>query len=315
MPDGTKPALESLLLPYYDGSNYARVFPKPMPGVWEIAINNQTPSERYADTSRHAPVPPTHLELTASVYAARELSMSRTGNGYRLELLNTEAPLHPRSSADDLGVAKESAITVSASSPRAVVPISVPKGASEVDVAVERLDSNGSSDAYIYLFNCGKNVAAAQAEWTYQGACEYKAGGRLSSGGLASTSLPAGGEGQLLELEPTPPPGKWIAVVDASEHMTTPMRLRVVSIIKSSKFGKVTTDAPHETISTGGRWIATIRMHRSITNAAYANPTIQISEADTISEILPKTENASIILRAKPIVSHSYTPIWLTTPH
>ena len=304
MPDAARPALENLLQPYHDGDRYARVYPQPIPGVWEIAVNNETPSLRFADTSRRTPLPPTHFILTATAYAVRTLSFSKIARGYTVSLLNTEAPFHPRASTTQVGDATESTITLTPGQPRGFVPIRVPKGATEVDLAATRLLGKMQGDANIYLFNCAKNVSASKAMWLYQGKCEYKAGGSLSSGGFVSTSLPAAGSGQMLMYEPTPPPGNWVAVIDASRTLAAPMRLRVAAIVKS----------PEAVVPTGGRWTATVVATRlaGFIGSAYIQPTIQLDESNTISETLPLTMNADVLLNTKPIVRHTYTTILLT---
>jgi hypothetical protein len=312
MPNGRKPGLEALQLPYHDGARYARSYPRPMPGVWEVAINNATPGLRYAEVSR-TPLPPTHYIFSATAIGVRVLEKVKLRqNAYRIELLNTGAPMHPLSTTTPLGIAQTSTIVLSSARPRMLFPIRVPPKTAEVRVEVTALTPT-STEMQIALFNCAKNIPAQDVPWVYQGPCELKATGEGARSGIATTTLPEGGEGQIARLEPTPVPGRWIAVVEAA-NVRNPLTLRVRCIVTSPIYGTVTTMSPHVFLANGQRWKVTVVVRPLLLltpDSWNIAPIITSKEAETISEKLPLSENGSVLLNTKPVVIYSRAPIWI----
>jgi Subtilase family len=309
MPDGRQPPEDAFHYPFHKGGMYSRAYVHPPPGVWEIAINNDTPGIRYAALRLHAPLPPARYHFSAQSFRVATVRTKSIGLGrYSVEMMNLGAPITPTNTVADLGEMHVRSITVSPEHPRAVVTMNIPPNTKEVRVHVRR--RSGSSDAALYLFNCAKNIAGHLAQWVYQGTCEYKASGSVSAGGTVTSALLGAGSGQQPQLEPTPVPGRWVAVIDASRFITSPVTYRVEQVTTSPAFGTVRASVSSALVPTGKTFTAIVRVKSATQNEPYAIPTIAFLQGREVWEQWPV--RTTKVLNVTPIVHNEPVPIWLT---
>jgi len=293
--------------PYHDGSMWSESFADPVPGVWEVDINNTSPDgftspwETSSDPKTLRPIPPTMYSVTASAFSLR---LTRRDGKINSEakpiftLINRMAPVSLRPTRSVLGALRTESITLTPSSVRKLVMIDVPKRTTEVEVTVD----HGSQLVDIFLFSCTERRKASKSTVAemYPRECVMK----------SSSSPKAINVARYRGSDITA--GRWIAVIDAA-HLTAPVTLHYHDVVASASYGTVYLQAVAPRLGRGKTTdvLAEIHRNRPVPLGASLVAVLQL-EAGQASYIWEKNSATTIVdvVKAKPAARTLWPSIW-----
>ncbi|MGI8737859.1 MAG: S8 family serine peptidase [Candidatus Eremiobacter antarcticus] len=308
MPDGRRSPGFYQRSPYHDGSMWSESFADPLPGVWEVDINNTNPdgfSSPWAISSDPAtlkPIPPTTYSLTASTFSLRALPLNAAARGsHTVEsymLVNRMAPVALRPTVSLLGVMREKTIKVRSGSPK-LIAIEVPNQTTQVEVAV----SDATDPVDVFLFSCTEITAKTQKRTPgepYGRECTLKASADTKVSNVARYT------------DSNVAPGRWVAVIEPSVP-TGDVTLRYRQVVASALYGSVRMRAATPHMVSGGSTTAVAEIHRmGRVPPGSSLVALRQFEAEQATYIWAKSKATTIVdmMKAKPAPRTAWPSVW-----
>jgi hypothetical protein len=307
MPDGVAPPITARYPPVNEGLHWAQAFDNPMPGVWEIDVQNVEPSEFSALPERAAPVPPTQYQLRAAVYKITAQAPRQSHSGLRIAFVNYMAPVRLESADVELAQVKRITMRIAPNRERSAVAFEVPAQTSQVFVRFARRFT--SADIRLYLFNCAQNVAAKREVYFYQGMCVLASSANAQSGdGIATTANPRSLPSALYPSHILPA-GRWVAVVDGA-YLSGPVRVALeIGTIRSSSLKEISLNI-HK-FHADERWTQTFPLPSSTDFRHSTVALLRLHAANVVT--IWQQNNADLIptmVTSKPKILHRFGSVW-----
>jgi hypothetical protein len=218
---------------YQSAGTWSRAFEHPVPGVWEVILENGEDDQRL-DRSFANPLPPSEYTLAATLFGADVSLVPNASDpaAPSIHLTNRLSPFTGSLHGSTLGTLRTERATVTVDRPRSVFDIDVPPGTERLLVEIGD-SSDERADLDLYLFDCTGSRCALRAFGTEQGARE-----RVSAF--------------------TPTAGRWKVVVDGFAMPAGVSRFEYREVLMHPLFGRIEARDESKSHSGSDEWESSV---------------------------------------------------------